>query len=73
MMEVSLPVWPHTVIYSDLLYEDIKSDYIFPEHQVYAFRRCIKMKPQPIDFFDSKDLEVNDRDKEKLSVFDRIY
>ena len=37
MIEVSLPSWPHTVLYQDLLYDDIKDEYIFPKNLIESF------------------------------------
>ena len=38
MIEITLPSWPYTVLYQDLLYEDIQMDYIFPKKLLKGFQ-----------------------------------
>ena len=49
MLEVSLPIFPHTVLYMDALYDDIKGDYIYPEHLVYKYRKEVGIKDSPLE------------------------
>ena len=49
MVEVSLPLWPHTVLYMDSMYDELKGDYTWPAHHVEAFRRGVSMNKQPTD------------------------
>jgi len=49
MLEVTLPSWPYTVLYMDLLYDDIKDEYIFPKNLNEEFQRKTGLKSQATD------------------------
>jgi hypothetical protein len=38
-LEISLPHWPHTVLYMDSEYEEVASDYIFPQPLIQRYRQ----------------------------------
>lgn len=59
MVEVSLPIFPHTVLYMDALYEDIKGDYIYPEHLVKWYRNDVSVVASPLE--------------EHPQVFDKLF
>jgi hypothetical protein len=46
LIEVSLPCWPYTVLYMDLLYEDVQMDYTFPKNLLQRFKKDTGMKVQ---------------------------
>ena len=54
MVEVSLPLWPYQVLYMDQLYEDIKDDYLFPQHHVDRFMAEVQYHTQQNEIFDDE-------------------
>jgi len=37
-IEVTFPLWPHTVVYQDLMYDEIKTDYIYSLHHIQQYQ-----------------------------------
>ena len=48
-LEISLPIWPYAVLYMDRLYDDIKGDYIFPQHHIRNYQMETSFKHQVAD------------------------
>ena len=59
MVEVQLPTFPHTVLYMDEMYGDLKGDYIFPEHLVQMNRQELGIESSPLE--------------KHPEVFDKLY
>ena len=65
MIEVSLPIWPFTVIYCDLIYDEIKQNYVYPKKNIEEYRQqnlgCAIPQPTDCDLFDKLFKHNHDR------------
>lgn len=71
-LEISLPAWPHQVLYMDTLYEEINEQCIFPRQLVATHQSNVGFRDQSLsaNFFDKAEPEV-DFDEDCLAlVFD---
>lgn len=43
-IEITFPIYPYAILYMDLLYNELKADYIIPEHHIMRFKDEFKTK-----------------------------